>query len=381
MAQGLISPLALTAGRNFYNTAGNTGVIINAVFSTNMATYESNSLMSNLLPVIADAASNVSLSISAGTLAALKTMGNTSGAALADSVPSGVSITIGNTGLTGQMLANASTYLGNGNFSIFAQAFGAATGYIGLTNLIINSAVNADEYLGPTYQGMDSLISGDLARVNLAYEAFGEDLQDLGSAFDFGNLDQLLTPAGLLQQISTAGNMVNGTLPTIQDALLDQGLTIQDITDLVNNNIESLFNPNGLTSVEFDRLQKKAYPALCAITGTDLQEVLTILDVTTPNIEKLCDLLDPKKIFPRSYPSLTLPVLDDNLLIYQPDGTVNPKIEPLLNGGTLTPVGCDQLSKIIPPDQAVVNRALQVAFGQIKNINDLTLAQMAGALL
>lgn len=381
MAQGLISPLALTAGRNFYNTAGNTGVAINAVFSTNMASYESNSLMANLLPVIANAASNVSLGISAGTLAALKSMGNTSGAALADSVPSGISITIGNTGLSGQMLANASTYLGNGNFSIFAQAFGAATGYIGLTNLIINSAVNADEYLGPTYQGMESLISGDLSRINLAYEAFGDDLQNLGFAFDFANLDQLLTPAGLLQQISAAGNMINGTLPTIQDALLDQGLTLQDIADLVNNNVESLFNPNGLTSVEFDRLQKKAYPALCSITGADLAEVMSILNVTTANISKLCDLLDPKKIFPNSYPSLTLPLPDGNLLMYQPDGTVNPKIEPLLNGGTLTPVGCDQLSKIIPPDQAVVNRALQIAFGQVKNVNDLTLVQISGALL
>jgi hypothetical protein len=69
---------------------------------------------------------------------------------------------VGNAGYASSITTAASTYLGGGDFGKFAQAFGAAQGYISLTNGIINSAVNvnSDDFLGPTYSGMDNLISG-----------------------------------------------------------------------------------------------------------------------------------------------------------------------------------------------------------------------------
>lgn len=381
MAQGLVSPLALTAGRNFYNTTGNTGIVTNAVFTSTVATYDSNALMANLLPAIANAAVLVTASsMSTATLNSIRTLGNATAPALADSVSAGISVTIGNTGVTGQMLANASTYLGSGNFSVFAQAFGAALGYLTLTNNIINSAVNSNSYLGPTFENMDDLITGDVTRVNLALQTFGQDLDQLGQFFDFADLDFFGTPAGLLNQLSARGNMINGSTPAVTAALQDQGLTQQNIEDLVNLNVASLFNPQGLTTNQFDALQKRAYPGLCNVTDADLQDVLDILEITTPNIQAMCDLLDPSKIFPTSYLSLTLPTPAGDVLIYNGDGSVNSQVEQSLNDGSIVPQGCDQLAKIIPADQAAVNRALQVSLAQIKNINKLTTASLARLL-
>jgi hypothetical protein len=383
MAESSVTPLQLTAGVGFYS--GN-AITANTDLANNIASYNSTAPIANLLFTIAQAASNVSLSIGAGTLANLKTLGaNVAGnycPALGDSVPSNVSWTIGNAGYASTITANASTYLGGGDFGKFAQAFGAAQGFITLTNNIILSAANANsaDYLGPTFSNMNNLITGDIAKVNLAFPAFGADLADTGDLIDFENIDLFGTPAALLHQLAAKGNMLNGSTPCVTEALTVQGLSDQDIADLVNLNVQSLFNPDGLTQNQFDTLQKKAYPGLCAVTGTCLQQVLTILNITTPNITQMCELLNPAKIFPTSYTSLTLPTPDGPVLIYDTTGAVNSAIAPVLNSGTLAPVGCDELAKIIPPDTAAANRALQIAFQQIKGITATTGPQLAAIL-
>jgi hypothetical protein len=383
MAESTATPLQLTAGVGFYS--GN-AITANTQLSNSIASYNSTTLIANLLYTINAAASNVSLSIGAGTLANLKTLGaNVAGnycPALGDSVPSNVSWTIGNTGYANSISTAASTQLGGGDFGKFAQAFGAAQGYIALTNNVILSAVNvnSDDYLGPTFTNMNNLITGDIAQVNLAFPAFGADLADTGDLIDFENVDQFGTPAVLLHQLAVKGNMLNGSTPCVTDALKAQGLSDQNIADLVNLNVQSLFNPTGLTKNAFDTLQQRAYPALCAVTGSCLTNVLSILNCTTPNITQMCQLLNPAEIFPTSYSSLTLPTPDGPVLIYDTTGAVNSAITPILNSGVLTPVGCDDLSKIIPPANAAANRALQIAFQQIKGIRGTTATKLAAVL-
>jgi len=148
----------------------------------------------------------------------------------------------------------------------------------------------------------------------------------------------------------------------------------------VNLNVQSLFNPTGLTQNQFDRLQKAAYPALCNVTGACLTDVLSILNCTLPNVNSMCELLNPVKIFPTSYSSLTLPTPDGPVLIYDTAGAVNSNIGPILNSGTISPTGCDDLAKIIPPAQAQANRALQIAFQQVKGIAGTTVPQLAAIL-
>ena len=384
MAESLATPLQLWAGVGMYS--GN-AITTNAVLSTNVSAYNALAPIANLLYTINAAASNAGgISISASTLANLKALGgNVSGnycPALGDSVSSNISLSIGSTGFSGFITSQASTYLGGGDFGKFAQAFGAAQGYISLTNGIINSAVNvnSDDFLGPTFTGMDNLISGDIGKVNLAFPAFGADLANIGCAVKFSKVEQLGTPASLLQNLAECGNMINGSTPCVTAELQAQGLSDQNIADLVNNNVQSLFNPNGLTQNQFDTLQKVAYPALVNVTGDCLTEVLSILDCTTPNISTMADLLNPVKLYPTSFSSFTLPTPDGPVLIYNTDGSVNSAIETILNSGTVSPKGCDDLAKITPSAQAQANRALQIAYQQIKGIRGTTTQQLAAIL-
>jgi hypothetical protein len=89
----------------------------------------------------------------------------------------------------------------------------------------------------------------------------------------------------------------------------------------------------------------------------------------------MADLLDPVKILPTSYPSLQF----EDQLIYTPTGDVTSGIADTLNA--TTPTGCDELGKIIPPNQAVANKALQFQLQQVSGIQNLTLPQLAAILV
>jgi hypothetical protein len=324
-----------------------------------------------------------------------------------------VAITVGNAGYTGSITSSANTYLGSGDFGKFAQAFGAAQGYISLTNQVILSAVNANgnNWVGQTFTNMNDLITAGITRVTTNLAAFGADLAATGELLDFSAVENFGTPAAVLQQLARAGNMTNGTLPCVQTKLRETGLSDQNIADLVNNNRPSLYNqvapnaqplqvisrlrnaalprgavsftesrPGALTENEFDSLQRLAYQGMCNVAGACLQEVLDTMNITTPNITTMCELMDPVKIFPNSFNTLTLPTPTSLELIYDSQGDVNSIIEPTLNSGTVVVVGCDQLAKIMPSAQAAANRALQIALQQINGLRNTTPAVLAGIL-
>jgi len=390
-----ISPLSLEAGAGLLN---NTGINLGTALTANVTAYETTTLVSKLLQIQSLAAT---ANISPSTRTSLQTMGASSVPALGGSVPTAYQNTnypVPPPGGTPKLIPASSaslfsgivenignTYLGSGDVGKFAQAYFSSSGYISLVNPVILSAANANNYLGPTFTGMDNLITGDLAQVNLAFPAFGEDLAKLGFTLNLANLDSVESPIGspaaLLQALSKAGNMPTGTTPAVKEALNAVGVTDAEITDMVTNNVYGLFNPAGLTEPEFNALQKRAYPGLCNVTGADLQDVLDILDCTTPNITQMCELLNPVKLFPNSFLSLTLPTPAGPKLVYAPSGAVNSDIEPIVNSGTLAPVGCDELAKIVPPANAVGSKALQIALQQVKNVTNLTAPQLAAVLL
>jgi hypothetical protein len=374
MATGLLSPLQLTGGAGLLQ---NTGIAVNSEFLDKIDEYESISFIANLLTTLSLSSS---AGLSSATIANLRTLGSVTCPALGDSIPNGFAgvnpiPAPSNAGFVSIFPAIGEKYLGNGDIGKFAQAFAAAQGYVGLTNQFITSAANANEYLGPTFTNLDDMITADLSKVSLALPALGEDFEELGFLINLADLDHLGEPAALLQQLSARGNMGNSTLPCVQASLEMTGLTPAEITDLISNNRESLFNPNGLTTNQFDRLQQRAYQGMNMVAGDCLAEVLAILDVVTPNIEDMADLLDPTKILPNSYPSLKF----EDQLIYGPDGSVNSGISQELNATTAT--GCDELGKIIPPAQAVANKALQYQLQQVSGIQNLTLPQLAAILV
>jgi len=54
--------------------------------------------------------------------------------------------------------------------------------------------------------------------------------------------------------------------------------------------------------------EQALYGAFSIITGTNLKEILTVLNCNTKGITNLADLLNMKSLFPISYSSLTIPI-------------------------------------------------------------------------
>ena len=264
-------------------------------------------------------------------------------------------------------------YLGNGDVGRFTMGFMAVQGYINTTNQFINSAINAQTYLGPTFTNMDALITNSISNLNPEFENFATDLANQGNITNLADIRLYGTPAGLLRQLAAEGNMVGGVFGPVQTPLLAAGLSVNEVQTL-------LAGPGTVSDNEYLRLQQLAYQGMANVTGTDLQQVLSILEVTTPNINNMADLLDQTKIFPNSYTTLLTPTPVGPVLVYGPNGSVNMNLADNVSAYLESPNGCEDLGKVIPPAQAVSNKAVQVAFEQVTNIIDTTIPALANTI-
>lgn len=357
--QTVMSPLQLNAAPGWYQGGA---AAINAVFSTQMTTFEGTPLIAPLMQTVAIALGNPSLMISGATISDLRTMGASTHPVLGNSIPEEIfneSPIAQLDFVTIELRRIAEFYISDLNK--FVQAFAAADGYIGVTNKVIESAVNANQYLGPTFTNMDDLITSELSSVNLALDVFGEDLGDLGNAINPAQPESIGLPSSILNQITL---IAGGLTPALDDALEENGV-----------------DPGNLSDPPTAQEESDIFDALEQITGDDLQQALDILDTTTPNLNTLADLLNPVLAFPRSFASLTFPTRAGAMLIYNLDGTINSDLDMVFETGDATiPSGCDQLAKIMPADQARANQALQIAFGQLSSVGEFTLPELAAVL-
>jgi len=236
-----------------------------------------------------------------------------------DTTPSGTLTFTGSwsdESMTGLILAQSAADFATGDISKFIQALNLALAYSETTNVFINSAVNSQTYLANTFTSTNDMITGDITTVNLATPAFGSDLIKLGNLFDLSNLDDLGSPLALVQRMIS----VSGNLSTLSFYLLDEGVPEEVVVNLSSPTLSVT-----------DSVQKLMYQAMTKITGTALDEVLTVLNVTTVGITTMADLLNPVKLFPNSYPSLTVSTASGLRAIYlNSSGAVNSKLEEAL---------------------------------------------------
>lgn len=373
MAQGILTPLQLTAASALL---ANTGILpLPTALTTAVAAFNAASPTANFLVAVANyqAASFAT----ASTLTSLLTIGNTTIPALGDCIPAAFTnltpVSTVPAGFAGLIQQTGNNYLGNGDVGKFSQGFMAVQGYINTTNQFINSAVNAQTYLGPTFTNMDTLVTNSISDVNPDFGNFAVDLTNQGNLTNLNDLRMYGTPAGLLRQLAAEGNMVGGVFGSVQTPLLAAGLSTRDIQTL-------LTGADTVSDNEYLRLQQLAYQGMTKVTGTDLDQVLSILEVTTPNINSMADLLDATKIFPNSYTTLQTPSPVGPVLIYGPDGSVNMNLADNVSAYLAAPNGCEDLGKVIPPAQAVSNKAVQVAFEQITNVVNTTLPALAATV-
>ena len=288
--------------------------------------------------------------------------------------------TLDPSGFSNLIEQTAAAYIGNGDAGKFCQGFMGVQGYLSTVNQYIESAANINNY-DPTFTNMDNLVTAGVSSINTNLEAFGTDLTNQGQLWDPANMELYGTPAGLLQQISNVSGVRRQAIPGVHESLRASGLTETQIKDLVEDNRVGILNSNGLSQNEFDKLQRVAYNGLTTVSDDALAQVLDILDVTTPNITSMEQLLDPVKMFPLSYATMKTVSPDGPIAIFSPSGSVNSSIAPVVNSYLPTSTGCDELGKIIPPADAVANKAIQVSLQQINNLPNVDLPDLAETIL
>ena len=307
MVASVLTPLQLNAGAGLLQ---NQGLAPNAELVTVIADYNSTALIAPLLDTIT--VSKTGNILSPSNLLTLETLGSVDCPALSDSVPDNYpSLPVSNDppGLTGLLTDTANTYMGNGDLSKFVQALSIADGYASQTNTFVNSAVNSQTYLGNTFTTTNDMITGDITTVNLAIPTFAQDLANLGNLIDLNNLDNLGAPLALVQRIVA----IVGNVPVLSVYFIEQGVPGDVVINLNNPTISVT-----------DSVQKLMYEAMLRITGDDLAQILRLLGVTTTGIATIADLLNPLRLFPLSFQSLTAPTAQGPRAIYtNSTGSVN----------------------------------------------------------
>jgi len=313
-----LSPLQLTTTTNLLQ---NKGLRVSPVFTNAVSSYESNSLISTWITMQTQANAGTG-GISAANKNALANIASTTCPALGDSIPQTyltlgtfANVTYPYPGLSGIAKTKANLYLGsptgastNWDMSRAVQILSTCLAYSGLANQYIISACNSD-YLCSTYSNADAMTTGDITKVNLATGAFGEDLKNLGQLWNLTDLDNLGSPLALVRQIIN----VIGAVPVISLTFIGAGVP----ADIVVN----LDNPQASVS---DSVQKSMYLAMTQITGDALQQVLDLLGVKTAGLTSMADLLNPVKILPNSFQSLTVTTKNGTRAIYtDAQGSVN----------------------------------------------------------
>lgn len=291
----------------------------------------------NGLPItsaFSDVVTNATGALSGGVLDSLRTLGANTFPALTNAIPGNLASSLSvmapggvfDGGLTGLVSGAATNIMGGGDLTRFSQIFTSAEGLASTANQFINSNLNISALsntFGPLTGGMDNLITGGFNQVTQAFGSFGQDLGQLGSLINLNSLDNLGSPAALVKQLADVGGLV----PSVSNVLKEVGLSGSQISSLTSGNL------GGLT----DTANKLLYEGMSKITGNELAQVKNILGVTTPGINNMAELLDPKKILPTSFPTLTMPTPDGLRGIYaDTQGAVNTNLERYLSSSIQT---------------------------------------------
>jgi hypothetical protein len=323
VANGSLTALQLDASAGLLQ---NQGIGISANLTQAITQYQNTALISPFLNTIEVGSANI---LSAGVIANLETLAANTCSAFSNSIPPAyATIGVGNAfisiGIANANIKQMTTVITNqatvdicsNNVSKLAQAVNQAQGYAEQTSIFINSAVNSQTYLGNTFTSINSMITGSVSTINLDTEAFGSDLQNLGQLINLRNLGNFGSPLALVQQLFA----VAGTVPVLSVAFVQAGIP----EDIVLN----LTNPTASTT---DAIQRAMYQAMTQITGNELSQLLQVLGVTTIGITTAADLLNPLKLFPNSFQSLTAPTANGPVAIYVDSiGSINTQLIQLL---------------------------------------------------
>jgi hypothetical protein len=349
----------------------NQGLAVNAQFAAAVSAYRNIGAVDSYKTILTNV---IAAELSGGVVLSMQTLASTVLPAVTDAVTPAYISAFGApgasdaTGLSGQVLQQANLIMGNGDLSKFVQIYNTAQAYVFQNTEIVDSLSTSDQ-LNTTFTTMSALTTGDVSDVSRDLRSLAQELSQLGQAWDLNNLDLLGYPSALLNQL----NQQAGMLPELLDTLTAGGITNEQLVQLVNNSSAS------------SDLNDRLYRAMQTVTGALLEQVKFLLNVTTPGLTSMADLLNPAKTLPGSYRTLTLRTTSSSSSA--PFGTVLTDIylaNGSVNSGLLTQFASDtryqNLARVIPPDQALANRAIARSLQQVKNIFSSNLEEFSAAI-
>ena len=177
----------------------------------------------------------------------------------------------------------------------FTQCFAQSYSFIEYTNVGINALKSAPSFLKGTYSNMNDLITADVTGVSLATNTFGQDLIALGKAINLQRIDSFGLPSVLLGTLK----QYNAISQSISLSLIAAGLQSTEVDKILSGAITPSIAQ-----------EQKIYGAFLIIQGVDLENALIPLNCKTRGLTTLADLLDPVKLFPNSYLTLTVPIFN-----------------------------------------------------------------------
>ena len=241
----------------------------------------------------------------------------------------------------------------------FVQQWQSAYGFIGYSNNAILAVDNSKDFLEGTYSNMNDLITADITNVSLATKAFGQDLITLGKAIDLSTIATYGLPSNLLKTLVK----YNALTKNLSLAIISAGIPVDELGAIISN----VTQPN-------NDQERKLYAAYYITVGETLDEVLVPLNCKTKGLSSLADLLNPAKMFPTSYKTLTVQLYNTGTQngaqnskiafpIYNSSGTVNSDLtstQVLNQIGTQTPVGTPLINDIVPVASATIDATTEL---------------------
>lgn len=340
----------------------------NTTYTTRGSIYTDTLILNKLADVTSLAYTKIggSPGITSGTYNSLINMGSSTVPALGNSKPN----TFTNT-YTGEMTKYGWLRLiayqayqefnvnGSTNYSDFLSTFLTCDSYLKQTNQLIKNYNQSNSFLTATYSNINDLITSDITGVSLSTLYWGQDLVASGRAIDLTRISEFGLPSILLSTLSKNRALT----PSLSVALLSAGFTGTDIDNMLAGNV---------TVAQ----EKLLYSSFALIVEKDLADICTLLNCQTFGLNSLIDLLDPKKLFPNSYKTLTFPnfnsdVLPTNSKTYYPIYiNDNPDIG-------LTPTIGFRLISILPRSIACACDAFSISMMQISNVQTMNIEKFA----
>jgi len=322
---GALTGMLMTAGASLLNGAGSG--LVKSLGISNAITKTTTSF-----PGFGTITEAISAAGGAGGTG-LITMGGLTFPGVGNAVPSSFLSDLGSTfGMTDLINSTADAIMG-ADLGVFTQHFNAADGLVAGSNGFITALKS---FAGETFSQytQDSLMTGALATANKALPSFATDMLNVGNIIDLGNLNNLGNPLSLVKNLSQQA----GGLAVLNKSLLNAGIDPNSLNTLINStdvgaltgsSLGDALGTGGLVEFAGTRnaqdllsggstnyatlgsapastgLMSAVYNAMANVKGDDLATVQSILGSNVSGLTTMQDMLDPTKIMPNSFPSLT----------------------------------------------------------------------------